>query len=85
MAKFLSFIFLIIPVYLKKYDSKCYFSYHDPLGGEMAAIGPLELIIITLVGFGGILAPVVLFVILLLILSTLKRIERVLEQQTGTN
>jgi hypothetical protein len=49
----------------------------------MPAIGPLELIIITLVGFGGILAPVVLFVVLLLILNSLKRIENLLEQQAS--
>lgn len=49
----------------------------------MTAIGPLELILITLIGFGGVLVPVVLFVVLLLILNSLKRIEKVLKQQTG--
>jgi hypothetical protein len=47
----------------------------------MVAIGPLELIMITLIGFGGVLAPVVLFVVLLLILNSLKRIEKYFEQQ----
>jgi hypothetical protein len=50
-------------------------------GGKMVAIGPLELIMITLIGFGGVLAPVVLFVVLLLILNSLKRIEKYFEQQ----
>jgi hypothetical protein len=47
----------------------------------MLPIGTIEFIFIILIGFGVILVPVVLFVVLLLILSTLKRIEKYLEQQ----
>jgi hypothetical protein len=54
-------------------------------GGIMMAIGTIEFIFIILVGFGGILVPVVMFVVLLLILNSLKKIERFLEQQVQSS